>query len=285
MQTRPFGKTGQNLSIIGFGGICVTDVESHEAEMMVGKAFDAGINYFDVAPSYGNAQERLGPALKPFRDEVFLACKTGLRTKDAAQAQLHESLKLLRTDHIDLYQFHGVTRMEEVETILAPGGAMEAFLEARDKGDIRFIGFSAHSEEAAIALLDRFNFDSVMFPINWAAWLAKDFGPAVIKKAQDRNTAIVAIKALAKRSLEPGEPKTWQKEWYVPVESYREAQDGLRFTLSQPVIAAISPGQWELLQWALEAAENFTPMSEDEMEELRERAQRITPVFPLPIGA
>ena len=151
MEKRSLGRTGEMLSIIGFGGIVVKDATPEEASKVVKLAIDSGINYFDVAPSYGDAEIKLGPALEPYRNDVFLACKTGERTKDEARVELEQSLKRLRTDHLDLYQLHAVTTLANVDTILGPGGAMETFLEARKEGKIRFIGFSAHSVEAAMA--------------------------------------------------------------------------------------------------------------------------------------
>src|SRR6201996_6188987 len=134
---RPLGKTGEHLSIIGFGGIVVMNEESGAAKNIVAEAVDRGINYFDVAPSYGNAQERLGPALAPYRKNCFLACKTEGRTKDASRKQLEESLRLLKTDHVDLYQFHALTKMTDLDEVLAPGGAMETMEAAKKEGKIR----------------------------------------------------------------------------------------------------------------------------------------------------
>jgi aryl-alcohol dehydrogenase-like predicted oxidoreductase len=281
MEKRALGNTGISLSIVGFGGIVVMNVEAADAERYVGQAYDRGINYFDVAPTYGNAQERLGPALKPYRDEVFLACKTADRTKAGAEMELHQSLKMLRTDHFDLYQLHGMTTIAEVEKVFEPDGAIHALIEARRKGDVRLLGFSAHSEEAALALLERFKFDTILFPVNWAAWLANDFGPAVVKKAQANGTAVLALKSLCRRALGKGEPNPWKKAWYSPVETYEEAELALRFTLSQPVVAAVSPGHYEFYEWAAEAAEHFRPIREDEVELLRERAAQVEPLFPV----
>ncbi len=122
---RPLGKTGEHLSIVGFGGIVVMNEEGNAAKNIVSEAVDRGVNYFDVAPSYGNAQERLGPALEPYRKKCFLACKTEGRTKEDSRKQLEESLRLLKTDHVDLYQFHALTKMTDLDAVLAPGGAME----------------------------------------------------------------------------------------------------------------------------------------------------------------
>src|SRR5438874_5481850 len=158
MERRLLGRTGRELSIVGFGGIVVMNVEPPEASRLVAEAVDRGVNYFDVAPSYGDAQERLGPALAPYRKNCFLACKTEGRTKDASRKQLEESLRLLKTDHVDLYQFHALTKMTDLDEVLAPGGAMETMEAAKREGKIRYIGFSVHSAETAVAAMDRYNF-------------------------------------------------------------------------------------------------------------------------------
>src|SRR5437870_10594780 len=175
MERRPLGTTGEELSMIGFGGILVMNVDPAEAGRLVAEAIDRGINYFDVAPSYGNAEERLGPALAPYRDRVFLACKSGKRDKAEAARELRESLQRMQTDHFDLYQLHALTSMEEMEQALGPGGAMEAFREARDAGLIRYIGFSAHSVETALAAMDRFAFASILFPTNFVLFYQANF--------------------------------------------------------------------------------------------------------------
>ena len=156
---RPY-RDGIDLSIIGFGAIIVCHHDQETANRQVASAIERGVNYFDVAPSYfeGEAERKLGIALQPFREKNFLACKTGRRDAVGAQEELDESLRRLKTDHFDLYQLHAVTTPEDVEAILGPGGAMETFVKARDAGKVRYLGFSAHSEEAAIQLLDAFPF-------------------------------------------------------------------------------------------------------------------------------
>ena len=146
---RRYGRAEEMISMIGFGGIVVKDVTPNDASNYVSEAIDRGINYFDVAPTYGNAQERLGPSLKPYRDKCFLACKTTKRDAKGAAEELAESFRLLQTDHFDLYQLHAITTLEEVEQVFAKDGAMETFLKAKEQGKVRYLGFSAHSEEAA----------------------------------------------------------------------------------------------------------------------------------------
>ncbi len=280
MEKRTLGQTGESLSMVGFGGILVMDEEPASASRLVAQAVDRGINYFDVAPTYGNAEERLGPALEPYRKSVFLACKTEKRSAEEAKEALHESLELLRTDYFDLYQLHAVTTMEDVEQIMGPGGALETFVKAREDGLVRYLGFSAHSEEAATALLDRFTFDSILFPFNWVCWHQGNFGPRALEKAQEAGVGILALKSLAKRKWKEGEEKTWSKAWYAPVDTFEAVSLALRFTLSKPVTAAVSPGHPELLWWACDAADEFTPLSEEEAAELARQSEGLDPLFP-----
>ncbi|MBO3839745.1 MAG: aldo/keto reductase [Thermoproteota archaeon] len=281
MEKRVLGKTGEKLSIIGFGGIIVMNMSHSSASSIVAKAVDRGINYFDVAPSYGNSEEVLGPALKPYRDKVFLACKTEKRTRKEAAAALERSLKLLRTDYLDLYQLHAVDNLNDVEQVLGSGGAIEALLEAQEQDRVKYIGFTSHSEEAALALLDRFDFDTMLFPFNWVSWHQANFGPRVLEKAVEKGIGILAIKALAKRKWKPEERNkyAWPR-WYATVESFEEASLALRFTLSLPVTSAVSPSRVELLWWACDIADNFKPLSEEEMRRIAELSRSLEPVFP-----
>ena len=279
MQKRPYGDTGEMLSIIGFGGVVVKDVEPDEASRLVSEAIDRGINYFDVAPRYGNAQEKLGPALEPYRNDVFLACKTRERDAAGAERELHDSLKKLRTDHFDLYQMHGMTTDEDVDTVLAPGGALEMFVKAREQGLVRFLGFSAHSVDAAMRLLDAFEFDSVLFPLNWVNYFEGDFGPQVVEKAAQRGAARLALKGAAKAKLADPASRTREKCWYEPILDRELMSLAVRFTLSQPVTAAVPPGDPELWRMVVEIGEEFTPITESEIEILKKEARTNTPLF------
>ena len=279
MQKRQYGSHDVELSVVGFGGILVTDEAAKEAERRVSRAIDRGVNYFDVAPTYGNAQDMLGPALEPYRGDVFLACKTNVRDAAGAEEEFVESLRALRTGHIDLYQIHGIQTEEEVNAVLAPDGALSLFQRLRERGDISYIGFSAHNEEAALRLLEAFPFDSVLFPINWATWHAGSIGPRIVEAAEKQGTAVLALKALAKRRRQEDEPREWKKAWYRPVDNFEEAERGLRFTLSRPVVAAVSPGHMEHFEWACDAADRFTPLSEAEEKEIAEAAKRAEPIF------
>lgn len=279
METRQYGKHDVRLSVVGFGGILVAGETAEESARRVRIAIDRGVNYFDVAPSYGNAEEMLGPALEPYRKDVFLACKTNKRDAAGAEEEFRDSLRKLRTDRIDLYQIHGIQTDEEVDQVLAPDGALSFYRKLREAGEIRFIGFSAHNEDAALRLLDAFEFDSVLFPVNWAAWHAGGIGPRIMEAAKERNTAVLALKALAMTRWGENEERTWNKTWYRPADTFEEAERGLRFTLSRPVVAAVSPGHIEHLEWACDAADRFRPLSEAEEQEIAELAKSTEPIF------
>jgi len=283
IEKRALGKTGEMLSMIGFGGIVVDKATTEQAASRVKEAIDYGINYFDVAPSYGNAEEMLGPALEPYRKDVFLSCKTGERKKDGARRELEQSLKYLHTGHFDLYQLHAVTTLEDVDTIFGKGGAMEAFVEARDEGRVKYLGFSAHSVEAALALMEGFDFDTILFPFNFAAWYHGNFGPQVMEKAQEKGMGILALKAMAWRRWEEGEERTIDKTWYKPLTDKEQAREGLRFTLSHPVTAAIPPGHEDLFSMALGLATEFKPMEKEEITAIKEKAMKIEPIFSYPM--
>ncbi len=280
IEKRSLGKTGVFLSVIGFGGIVVKDATPENASAVVRLAIDKGINYFDVAPSYGDAEIKLGPALEPYRKDVFLACKTTKRSKAEARAELEQSLRHLRTDHFDIYQFHAITTLEEVDAIFSPGGAMEAFQEARKEGKIRFIGFSAHSVEAATAMMDRYDFDTILFPVNFATWNAGNFGPQVLARAQEKKMGILALKAMAKGPWPEGADRAkYPKCWYEPLADQEDARMGLRFTLSHPVTAAIPPGEEELFRLALSLSDRLQPLKKSEIESIRQKGLETDPLF------
>jgi len=282
LRQRKYGRTGVKLSIIGFGGIVADGAEQQHANRLVVEAFEKGVNYFDVSPTYGDAELKLGPALEPYRKKVFLACKTGQRRREGALEELNESLKRLRTDYFDLYQLHSITDIKnDVDAVFAKGGAMEVFLEAKKQGRIRYLGFSAHSEQAALAAMDRYDFDSVLLPINFATFYKGNFGPKVIAAAKSRGMAILALKSLARQQWPQGDPlhKQYPKCWYQPLIERDDARLALYFTLSQPITAAIPPGEESLFRMALDLALNFKPISRRDLEKVEQTAESLNPIF------
>jgi predicted aldo/keto reductase-like oxidoreductase len=262
------------------GGIVLDRTEQDDANRLVAEAVDRGVTYFDVAPHYGIAEERMGPALEGKRDGVFLACKTLQRERATAEEELNRSLKRLKTDHFDTYQFHLLTAMEQLDTILAPGGAMETFEAAKKAGKILNIGFSAHSDTVALAAMDRFDFDTILFPFNYFCMNVGGFGPQVLKKAQEKGLGRLAIKALAHMPRPKDYDRSrYSKLAYRPIEDLRLSELALRYTLSLPVTAALPPGEEELFLRALKFAENLEPLSSEEEAELKSAAEGVTPFF------
>ncbi len=271
-----------NLSILGLGGMLLLGLDPGDVDAIVGEALSLGINYFDVAPFYGSgeAEQKMGKALTSHRKHVFLACKTLERSAAAARTELEHSLRELHTDHFDLYQFHAVSDLQDVEEIFETGGAMEAFLKARDQGKIRYIGFSAHSAEAALAMMDRFPFDSILFPVNFINFARGNFGPQVLARAKEQNVARLAIKAMAHGPWRKNDDRKYPNCWYRPIEDRALARQALRFTLSEGVTAAVPPGDIRLFRMALElAADGLPPLEADEREALLASTRGLRPLM------
>lgn len=279
---RRYGKTEVMLSVIGFGGIVVRDTEQKDADRIVAQAFERGVNYFDVAPAYGDAEIKLGPALKPYRKKVFLACKTGMRDYARAKEEFERSLERLETDHFDLYQLHAITDVQkDVEAAFADEGVMKLLLEEKKQGRIRYLGFSAHSTTAALDAMERYDFDSILLPVNFAEYLKGNFSPEVIKKAREKETAILALKILARQRAPQDDPvrKQYPKCWYQPITDVQEAKLSMSFTLSQPVTSAIPPGDVRLFTLALDLLSDLKPITKEQVETLTQLASTLEPIF------
>ncbi len=251
---RLLGRTGQKLSTVGFPGLALAQYDQKRCDEGIRKAFEQGVNYFDVAPAYGEAQTKLGIGLTGLdRSRYFLACKTKKRDKEGARQELEQSLKLLKTDHFDLYQLHHLVKPEDVKRALGPGGAIETLLKAKEEGKVKFFGFSAHTTKAALEALRGFAFDTVMFPINFVEFYLRGFGKEVLALAAERGAAVLAIKPMSRGPWPEGEERT-RKWWYRSVEEENEVNLAMRFTLSQPgVVAGIPPSFLDLLDKAIRA--------------------------------
>ncbi|MBX3745958.1 MAG: aldo/keto reductase [Verrucomicrobiae bacterium] len=280
---RILGRTGWEVSIIGFPALALMRLDQNEANRAVQDAFHRGVNYFDNAPAYGrdgDCERKLGPALEGIdRSQIFLACKTKARDKAGARAELERSLERHRTDRFDLYQMHHLVTVDEVRQAFAPGGAIEAFLEAREQGKIRWIGFSAHSTRAALAALKAFEFDTVMFPVSFAEFYLRDFGKAVLESAADRGAAVLAIKPMCMGAWPEGVERT-RNWWYRTTETPEEVSLALRFALSlKGVVSGFPPAFVELLDKALIAAREYEPATAEVRDGLRDLAQRCESIF------
>ena len=275
---RVLGKTGEKISIVGFGGIALRNNGQAFANDTIAKAYDMGITYYDIAPAYGDSQALMGPALESYRKKIFLACKTGKRDRAGSEAELHESLKQLKTDHVDLYQFHALTKMEDLDRIFAPGGAIETVTRARKEGKIRFVGFSAHSEDVALRAMDMFDFDTILYPINCVCWLNGNFGPSVMETARKKNMGVLAIKAIAKERV-GDDPKPYPNMWYKPFEEDEDIINALRFTLSRDVTATVHAGDVKFMEKTIEMVRSAVEILPPEPGRIEAMVKGVNPIF------
>ena len=273
-------KFDYEISKVVYGGIVAGNESQEDANYSVDYAIDKGINYFDVAPTYFDAEEKMGVALKGKRKDIFLACKTEGRAKKSSRDFLENSLRKLQTDYFDLYQFHAVYTLDDVETIFGKDGAMETYQWAKKEGYIKNIGFSAHSTEAALALMEGYDFDSIMFPFNFVSLLKNSYGKLVLKKALEKEMTVLGIKSMALTTHKPEDHEKYPKSWYHPIEDIELARKAVKFSLSQGVTSIIPPGNFQALKWAIEIVNGDLTLSNSELEELKQIAQATEPLFP-----
>jgi len=281
MDRRILGKTGLPVSILTFSGVMLDKLDHKKASELVSFAVDNDINYFDVAPSYGNSQYVLGPALMPYRKEVFLACKTSERDAEGAKAELLESLKALKTDYFDNYQLHAVDSLEKMEQTFAPGGAIETLRWALKEGLTRHIGFTSHNDALALELLKYPEFETMLFPVNFACREVKNKSVEPLKLCIDNDVGVVAIKSMAQRVWREGEEVSYPRVWYRPVfDNPKLARAALNYTLTREgVTTAPPPGDERMFRVAVEIMRSqggraIEPRSED-LAYLKDYASRL----------
>jgi len=286
MEKRRLGKTGHQSTVMIFGGAALWDEDPEAAIAAFDLARRHGVNHFDVAPQYGKAEELVGPWLADHRNEVFLSCKTLERTADGAWAELHRSLEKLHTDHIDLYQSHAVGSFEELDAITEPGGALEAFVRARDEGIVDYLGITGHGYEAAAVhaeALRRFDFATVMTPLNYVQWADPDWRSSfedLLELVEDRDVGLMIIKSVCRGPWHEPEGHRPYNTWYRPFAEQDRITEAVRFVLSFPQVTGFAqPGDLRLLPLALEAAENFTPLTDAERDALVSRAGEYERLF------
>jgi len=297
METRPLGETGHESSVLTFGAIALDPLDQPAADEMMDEVLDAGVNHVDVAPTYGTAEVKLAPTLQERREDVFLGCKTQERTYYGAWGELHRSLDRLGVDSIDLYQFHAVTRYDQLDAItgeyspeMAQGdhdpGALQAFIEAREEGLIDHIGLTSHGDPSLIrSAIKRIpELETVMFPYN--ATVESLSGPeydyaSVIDLAEEHGLGTLGIKGFAKGPWPedlPEEERPYQT-WYEPYDTTEDLRESLRFALSSGLTTIPNAGDPKLVPHILEAAKTFEPMEAEERSELLyQRRDEDTPV-------
>ena len=279
MEKRKLGKTGQSSTVLTLGGVALGWVEQKEADAAIELVFEHGVNHVDISPSYGQAEARLGSWIGRHHRNFFLACKTTARGKARVWESLKRSLETLKVDYFDLFQFHAVDDLETLNVVLGSGGGLEAVLEARQQRLVKNIGITGHRPFVHVEALNRFPFDTVLFPLNrvHAAHLGdwNDY-TILLEMVKQKEVGTIAIKAVAKQP--------WQRTshpyrtWYEPFDEQVEIDRSLWYTLSQGVTTAAMPGDLRLWPRVLDAAERFTAMAAKKQEEAVAEVQRYRPL-------
>jgi len=268
--------------VVGFPGLALTKCDQEKGTAALHDAFDRGVNYFDVAPNYGNgdAEIKMGIGLQGMdRGKYFLACKTHKRDQAGAQMELDRSLQRLKTDHFDLYQLHHLVTPAEVKQALGPGGALDVVLKARDQGKLKYIGFSAHTTKGALEAMNTFRFDTIMFPINFVEYYTRGFGKEVMALANEQGAGLISIKPISWGTW-PKEGQKSREWWYRSVEEPAQIQLALRFALSQKGVTAAIPTSFvDLLDKTIEAARGFKPLDPQAVAQLQDMAANRESIF------
>ncbi|MFB0515645.1 MAG: aldo/keto reductase [Candidatus Neomarinimicrobiota bacterium] len=285
MEKRSFGETGHESTVAVFGAGALGRVTQPEADAALELLLTYGVNHIDVAPSYGEAEQHLRPWLAAHREHFFLNCKTLERTQDGAAAELRRSLERMGVEVIDLYQFHAVNVMAELDKVTAPGGALEAVIAARRDGLIRFIGITGHGLAAPQVMseaLRRFDFDAIMFPLNFILYSDPQYraeAENLLEICNDHGVAVQVIKAVARQSWDD-DPLS-HPTWYRPFDNPEIIQRAVIFVLSQDITALATPSDLHLLPLVLEACEHYRPMPNEEQEALIIEGREYEQIFTL----
>lgn len=278
----PFGRTGHMSTRTLFGAAALGGVTQDVANRTLDLLLEYGVNHIDTAHSYGAAEERLGPWLKHHRDEFFLATKTEKRTYAGAWDELRTSLDLLHTDHIDLWQMHILVDPQEWETAMGPGGALEAFVEAREQGLVSYLGVTGHGvtiPEMHLRSLEKFDFDSVLLPYNYTMMQNPAYATGfetLYALCLERNVAVQTIKALSKGPW--GDKPQTRSCWYEPFEEDDEIETAVSYVLNRPHTFLNTIGDVDLLPKVLDAAARFQPADQADLD-ARMRQIEMDPLF------
>jgi predicted aldo/keto reductase-like oxidoreductase len=274
VQQRRLGRLGHESSVLIYGAASVQ------------LALDAGINHFDVAASYGDAELRLGPWMPTIRDRILLATKTELRDRNDAWSQINRSLERLQTDHLDLIQIHAVGDLAELDRVTGPGGSLEAAVRAREEGLAGAVGITGHGHQAPATHLEalaRFPFDTVLSPLNWVlgqdpAYLA-DY-QALVAEVRAQDVGLMVIKTVSRRNWPEGPVEHSYGTWYEPFEDQERIGAAVAWVLSHPEVTGIAtPGDVRLLPMLIQAEQRLSQTSLAEAESVLARATEYSSPF------
>ena len=283
IRKQPFGSTGHDSTVTLFGAASLSRVSQDDADHTLEVLMRYGVNHIDVAASYGEAELRIGPWMKQHRKDFFLATKTGERTYAEAKEQIHHSLERLQTDQLDLIQLHALIHPDEWEVAMGEGGALEAAVEARDEGLVRFIGVTGHNWTIAAMhkrSLERFPFDSVLLPCNYPMLSRKSYRQDfqdLLAVCSARGIAVQTIKSIAR-----GPWATTERDrttWYQPLEEQEDIDRAVHYVMGIPGIFLNTAGDIRLLPKVLDAANRFTDRPSDEEMSEMVNEKKLTSIF------
>lgn len=283
MQKRILGRTGHNSTVVSFGTYAVGWLDQDEADRAIRLVLDHSVNHFDIAPTYGEAMERVAPWMPEIRNQIFIGAKTAVRDRDGAWRDVESIMRRMNVDDFDLFQLHSVGDMDQLELATAPGGSLETLVEMREQGLTKWLGITGHGPKVPATILEslkRFDFDTVMFPLNPAASRDPDYrrdSEALLAECEARNIGVQTIKMIARGGWGDGKKET--NTWYDPHREQDDIDRSLWWVLSQPMHTAPSCGDVNLLPKVLDAAEKFVPLDASGLEIVAE-GQR--PPNPLP---
>lgn len=285
MKKQMLGKTKMMVSPVIYGGIISMNDGQDNSDNYVSWAIENGINYFDVAPTYGDAQEKLGNSIIPFRNNIYLACKTANRTEEGAKREMDESLRLLHTDHFDVYQMHALGSIADVETAFGKDGVMQTMLRAKEEGITRYIGITCHSEDAALRALDLYDFDTVMFPTNWGMNMGKKFGSRLSDSVRQKEFGFLGMKSLIHRAWSSGQEQSqssYHKSWCKPI--YGDdmfAKAAIKYAFSLGINTTVPPGNFEHFTFAVKHIDECMSesLNEGDIEYLKQKLTEIGDMF------
>jgi aryl-alcohol dehydrogenase-like predicted oxidoreductase len=280
MEKRKFGRTGHMSTVAIFGAAALYNGTPEMTDQAMKLIMDAGVNHIDIAPGYGKAEALMGPWIEKKRGQFFLGCKTQLRNKDAAAAEIRRSLEKLRTDKFDLHQLHAITSFEELDQVTGKNGALNAIINAKDEGLTDYIGITGHGNQSPMVFLEalrRYDFDSVLFPINFVQFGIPEYREntlELLKTCRQKDVGVMIIKAVAARPWRDRE-HTYSC-WYEPFDTPEMIQKGVDFALSQEVVTGLcTTGDVNILPMFLEACEKYTPMDLNTQESLIESINKL----------
>ncbi len=284
LEKKRFGRSDHESTRTIFGAAALSNVTPAEADQTLEVLLEYGVNHIDTAHSYGKSERLIGPWMDEHRDQFFLATKTEERTYDGAWAELETSLELLRTDHVDLWQMHLLIDEAEWETAMGPGGALEAFIEAREQGLVRFLGVTGHElvvPRMHLQSIERFDFDAVLLPYNYVLMenpaYAADF-EALVARCQEREIAVQTIKSLCRRPWPAGTAHD-RATWYQPFEEQDAIDKAVHWVLGDPRVFLNTVGDIDLLPRVLDAATRFERRPDEAEMSALMAAKDVAPLF------